>query len=90
MPRPKIAMIGAGSLIFCKTLTMDILATKALQDSEICLMNRTKPKLDKMEAFVKGVVKENKLPAKVTATATLTWSPLARVDCTCWRTSSNN
>ncbi len=71
MPRPKIAMIGAGSLIFCKTLTMDILATKALQDSEICLMNRTKPKLDKMEAFVKGMVKENKLPAKVTATLDL-------------------
>ena len=61
-------MIGAGSLIFCKTLTMDILATKALQGSEICLMDQTKPKLDKMEAFVKGMVKENKLPAKVTAT----------------------
>ncbi|MEN6335049.1 MAG: alpha-galactosidase [Phycisphaerales bacterium] len=68
MPKPKIAMIGAGSLIFCKTLTMDILATPALQDVEICLMNRTKPKLDKMEAFVKEVVKTNKLPAKVTAT----------------------
>jgi alpha-galactosidase len=71
MAKPKIAMIGAGSLIFCKTLTVDILATKALQDSEICLMNRTKPKLDKMEAFVKGVVRENKLPAKVTATLDL-------------------
>ncbi|MEN6426717.1 MAG: alpha-galactosidase [Phycisphaerales bacterium] len=68
MPKPKIAMIGAGSLIFCKTLTMDILATEALQDVEICLMNRTKPKLDKMEAFVKEVIKANKLPAKVTAT----------------------
>ncbi len=68
MPRPKIAMIGAGSLIFCKTLTMDILATPALQDVEICLMNRTKPKLDKMEAFVREVVKANRLPAKVTAT----------------------
>ncbi len=68
MPKPKIAMIGAGSLIFCKTLTMDILATEALQDVEICLMNRTGPKLDKMEAFVKKVVKDNKLPTKVTAT----------------------
>ncbi|HSV99197.1 MAG TPA: alpha-galactosidase [Sedimentisphaerales bacterium] len=68
MAKPKIAMIGAGSLIFCKTLTMDILATPALQDVEICLMNRTKAKLDKMEAFVKEVVKANKLPAKVTAT----------------------
>lgn len=65
---PKIAMIGAGSLIFCKTLVMDIFATEALQDSEICLMDRVKPKLDKMEEFVKTVVKENKLPAKVTAT----------------------
>ena len=78
MPRPKIAMIGAGSLIFCKTLTMDILATPALQGSEICLMNRTKPKLDKMEAFVKGVVKENKLPAKVTATLDLRKALTAR------------
>ncbi len=68
MSKPKIAMIGAGSLIFCKTLVMDILATEALQGSEICLMNRTQPKLTKMEAFVKKVVKENHLPAKVTAT----------------------
>ena len=68
MAKPKIAMIGAGSLIFCKTLTMDILATEALQDVEICLMNRTKPKLDKMEAFVREVVKANHLPTKVTAT----------------------
>ena len=67
MPKPKIAMIGAGSLIFCKTLIMDILATEALQDVEICLMNRTGPKLDKMEAFVRKVVKDNKLPTKVTA-----------------------
>ncbi len=68
MGKPKIAMIGAGSLIFCKTLVMDILATEALQGSEICLMNRTRPKLSKMEAFVKKVIKENGLPAKVTAT----------------------
>lgn len=68
MGTPKIAMIGAGSLIFCKTLVMDILATEALQGSEIRLMNRTKPKLDKMEAFVKKVIAENDLPATVTAT----------------------
>lgn len=68
MSKPKIAMIGAGSLIFCKTLVMDILATEALGGSEIRLMNRTKPKLAKMEAFVKKVIKENDLPATVTAT----------------------
>ena len=67
----KIAMIGAGSMVFCKTLMMDILATEALRHSEICLMSRTKPKLDRMEAFIKRVLGENDLPAKV-------WSTLDR------------
>ncbi len=65
---PKIAMIGAGSLVFCKTLVTDILATEALQNSEICLMNRTKPKLDRITRFVKRMAKENDLPTKVTST----------------------
>ena len=64
----KIAMIGAGSQIFCKTLMSDILATPALQNSDICLMSRTKPKLDKMHAFVQRMIDENNLPAKVTST----------------------
>jgi len=68
---PKIAMIGAGSLVFCKTLSMDILATECLRDSEICLMSRTQPKLDRMEAFLKRVIDENNLPATV-------WSTLDR------------
>ncbi len=68
---PKIAMIGAGSLVFCKTLSMDILATESLRGSEICLMSRTQPKLDRMEAFLKRVIDENDLPATV-------WSTLDR------------
>jgi alpha-galactosidase len=64
----KIAMIGAGSQIFCKTLSMDIMATPALKDSEIWLMSRTKPKIDRMEKFLKKVVKENKLPTKIYST----------------------
>lgn len=67
----KIAMIGAGSMIFCKTLVHDILATEALQNSEICLMSRTRPKLDGMEAFVKRMISDNGMPAKV-------WSTLDR------------
>ena len=67
----KIAMIGAGSMVFCKTLSMDIFSTEVLADSEICLMSRTKPKLDRMEGFLSRVVKENGLPAKV-------WSTLDR------------
>ncbi len=65
---PKIAMIGAGSLIFCKTLVMDILATEALQDSEICLMSRTRPKLERMEAFLQRVIRENRAPARLKST----------------------
>jgi alpha-galactosidase len=68
---PKIAMIGAGSQIFCKTLAMDIFATPALRGSEIRLMSRTKPKLDRMERFLKKVIRENDLPATV-------WSTLDR------------
>jgi len=64
----KIAMIGAGSIIFCKTLMMDIMATPGLEDSEFALMNPTEPKLRRMEAFAKDVIRENNLPARVTAT----------------------
>ena len=65
----KIAMIGAGSLVFCKTLCQDILATPALQDSEIVLMSRTRPKLDNMERYVKRLIAGNGL--KATAWSTL-------------------
>lgn len=66
----KIAMIGAGSVVFCKTLMMDIMATEALQDSTIVLMNRTNRngKLDKIEEFARKVVKENSLATKIIAT----------------------
>ena len=65
---PKIAMIGAGSLVFCKALCMDILATPALRGSEITLMSRTLPKLQAMQRFVQRVIDENQLPASVSAT----------------------
>ena len=64
----RIAMIGAGSLVFAKTLMMDILATPGLEDSTIVLMNRTEPKLRRIEAFANDVVKENNLSAKIEAT----------------------
>ena len=47
----KIAMIGAGSVVFCKTLMSDILATPSLADSEFALMSPTEEKLRRMEAF---------------------------------------
>jgi alpha-galactosidase len=67
MPK-KIAMIGAGSVVFCKTLISDILATPSLIDSEFVLMSPTETKLRRMENFISRMIRDNKLPAKVSAT----------------------
>ncbi len=67
MPK-KIAMIGAGSVVFCKTLMSDILATPALADSEFVLMSPTESKLRRMEAFGQRMVRDNGLPGSVRAT----------------------
>ena len=67
MPR-KIAMIGAGSVVFCKTLMSDIMATPSLVDSEFALMSPTEEKLRRMEAFGQRMVKDNGLPGCVWAT----------------------
>ena len=64
----KVAMIGAGSIIFCKTLMMDIMATEGLQDTTFALMSPTESKLRKIEAFANDVIRENNLPAKVEVT----------------------
>lgn len=64
----KIAMIGAGSLVFCKTLMNDFLATPALAGSEFRLMALTHTRLDKMKDFVERMIRDNGLNATVTAT----------------------
>jgi len=64
----KIAMIGAGSIVFCKTLMSDIMATPALAGSEFALMSRTEPKLRSMEAFGRRMLRDNGLPGSVWAT----------------------
>jgi alpha-galactosidase len=64
----KIAMIGAGSIVFCKTLMSDIMATPALAHAEFALMSRTEPKLRAMEAFGQRMIRDNGLPGRVWAT----------------------
>jgi alpha-galactosidase len=64
----KVAMIGAGSLIFCKTLMSDLLATPALAGSEYRLMDLTHDRLDKMADFVRRMIKDNGIKASVVAT----------------------
>ena len=65
---PKVAMIGAGSLVFCKTLMSDMLATEALSGAEYSLMALTHRRLDKMHDFIGRMVEDNGLDAKVSAT----------------------
>jgi len=64
----KIAMVGAGSVVFCKTLMSDIMATPALAKSEFSLMALTETRLRRMEDFGKRMLKDNNLPGKVWAT----------------------
>jgi alpha-galactosidase len=64
----KIAMIGAGSLVFCKTLMGDFLATPALAGSEYSLMALTHRRLDKMKAFVDRMIVDSGVDARVSAT----------------------
>jgi len=64
----KIAMIGAGSVVFCKTLMSDIMATEALAGSDFALMSLTEPKLRRMEGFARRMLRDNNLPGSVWAT----------------------
>ena len=65
---PKIAMVGAGSIVFCKTLFMDMVATPALRNSEFRFMSRTMPKLERMKRFADQVIADNKLDASAMVT----------------------
>ena len=64
----RITFIGASSLVFSKVLVMDILSTPSLRDSELVLMSRTPEKLDWIHDYVKRLISDNDLPAKVRAT----------------------
>jgi alpha-galactosidase len=64
----KVALLGAGSLIFSTTLMNDMLSTPCLQDAEFVLMDPTAWKIEKAKKWADGVIERNNLGAKVTAT----------------------
>jgi len=64
----KIAMIGAGSIVFTRTLLNDMLATPALEGATYALMSPTETKLRRMEAFARRMIAENGINASVCAT----------------------
>lgn len=65
---PKIALIGAGSIIFCKTLLNDMFATSALSGSTYALMGPTMWKLEKMKVYADNIIEKNNLDASVYCT----------------------
>ncbi len=64
----KVAIIGAGSIVFCKTLIQDILATPGLGDVEFSLMAPSRTRTAYVEAYVKRVIAANNFSAKVSVT----------------------
>ncbi|MBP3964662.1 MULTISPECIES: alpha-galactosidase [Paenibacillus] len=64
----RIAIIGAGSIVFCKTLMLDIMATKVLEETEFVLMAPSTSKTTQVKAFADKVIAHNGLKSKVTIT----------------------
>ncbi|MDP7287589.1 MAG: alpha-galactosidase [Phycisphaerae bacterium] len=64
----KIAIIGAGSMVFSTTLTNDILQTPGLEGSTVALMDPVLSKVQSVEQYVSKIIKNNGLTHKMFAT----------------------
>jgi alpha-galactosidase len=69
---PKIAFIGAGSMVFSRQLMTDILHFPALEDTEFCLMDINPQRLDLSRRMGQRIIAEQKSPARVTTTTNRT------------------
>lgn len=65
---PKIAMIGAGSVVFARRLITDILSWPELQESQIALMDINVERLELIGALVQRMVDERRLGARIQVT----------------------
>jgi alpha-galactosidase len=65
---PKITLIGAGSVVFTRNLSSDILLTPALQESTIALMDIDPERLAQAYALVQAIIDQRGLKAQVEAT----------------------
>ena len=69
MNNKKIAIIGAGSIVFSSTLLNDIFSTPALNGFEIALMGPTLSKVERMKNYADKLIAENNLTSSVYATS---------------------
>jgi alpha-galactosidase len=65
---PKIALIGAGSVVFTRNLCNDILLTPALQESTITLMDIDPQRLAQAHDLVQAIADRRGVQARVEAT----------------------
>jgi len=64
----KIAIIGAGSMVFSTTLTNDILQTPGLEDATVVLMDPALAKVQGVEAYVNKIIEKNGLSHTILST----------------------
>jgi alpha-galactosidase len=64
----KIALIGAGSMVFAKTLVGDILSFPELADSEIALMDIDDHRLEQTTRVAEAMVENSDVEATITST----------------------
>jgi alpha-galactosidase len=67
----KIALIGAGGVIFAQNFIKDILISEALRDSEIALMDIDSARLNNAVIFSKKIGEKLGVPPKISATTDL-------------------
>ena len=51
----KISIIGAGSIVFCKTLILDVLVTPGLEDTTFCLMDISDQRTTRLKAYLEKI-----------------------------------
>ena len=68
MLKNKIAIIGAGSIVFCSTLLNDLFGTPSLDGFEIALMAPSMGKIERMRQYADKIIKKNGLRTAVYAT----------------------
>src|SRR6056297_2698741 len=65
---PTVALIGAGSMVFARTLVGDILSFPELADSNLRLMDVDEARLERTERVARAMVANEDLDADVVAT----------------------
>ena len=64
----KVAIIGAGSLVFTKQFLNDMFGTPCMAGSTYYLMGPTMWKLEKMKVYADQIIEKNKVDAKIVCT----------------------